>query len=273
MKTVSMKTKANFGAVLPATAICLLSGSLPAGDGPTANGQNAAPAPTLEETRLSMGKWIETQQIISKERNEWQQGKEVLASRVELVKKEISTLQEKIQAAQATVDQAAKKQAELQAENDSVRAQGTRLAEVVGRLEGELRSVMKSVPEPTRVKLAPLFDRIPEDASKTRATPAERYQNVLVILGELNKVNTEINISYEVRKLADGRSSEVKAIYVGLAQAYYLSANGEAGIGRPAPDGWTWEPSKAVAAELTTALEILQGKHTPAFVPLPVKIQ
>ena len=42
--------------------------------------------PTLEETRLSMSKWIETQQIISKERNDWQQGKEILNSRLELVR-------------------------------------------------------------------------------------------------------------------------------------------------------------------------------------------
>ena len=58
--------------------------------------QEAPPARTLEETRLVMGKWIETQQIISKERNEWQQGKEVLLGRLEVVHKEIATLEEKI---------------------------------------------------------------------------------------------------------------------------------------------------------------------------------
>jgi hypothetical protein len=76
-----------------------------------------------------------------------------------------------------------------------------------------------------------------------------------------------------VHHLAGGKPAEVQAIYVGLAQAYYVSAGGEAGIGRPGPEGWTWEPSRAVAREVLTALEILQGKQTPAFVPLPVKLQ
>ena len=62
-------------------------------------------------------------------------------------------------------------------------------------------------------------------------------------------------------------------IYVGLAQAYYVSAKGEAGIGRPSEDGWKWEPSKAIAADVLQAIEIIQGKHSPAFVPLPVKLQ
>ena len=96
---------------------------------------------------------------------------------------------------------------------------------------------------------------------------------MLGILNELNKANNEITVSYEVHDLADGKPSEVQAIYVGLAQAYYVSASGEAGIGRPARDGWKWEPSKAVAGDVLMALEILQGKHTPAFVPLPVKLQ
>jgi len=102
---------------------------------------------------------------------------------------------------------------------------------------------------------------------------SERFQNILGILNEVNKANNEITVAYEVHNLSDGKPSEVQAIYVGLAQAYFVSARGEAAIGRPGPDGWTWEPSKTVAGDLTTALEILQGKQSPAFVPLPVKLK
>jgi hypothetical protein len=53
-----------------------------------------------------------------------------------------------------------------------------------------------------------------------------------------------------------------------------VSARGEAGIGRPTLQGWTWRPGdKALASDVALALEIIQGKHTPAFVPLPVTIQ
>src|SRR5262245_62100528 len=56
----------------------------------------AANPASLDEMRLAMSKWIETQQIIAKERKDWQQSKEILTSRIELVRKEIATLEQKI---------------------------------------------------------------------------------------------------------------------------------------------------------------------------------
>ena len=236
----------------------------------TGNAENISASPTLEETRLTMDKWLETQQIISKERKDWQQGKEILLSRLELVKKEVATLDEKNKQAESSVTEANKKRSELLAENDQITAAGAQLTGAVAGMEREIRQMFKQLPEPVQTKLQPLYQRIPEDPSKTRVAAAERYQNILGILNELNKTNNEITVSYEVHNLADGRPSEVKAIYVGLAQAYYVSARGEAGIGRPTTDGWKWEPSKVVARDVLMALEILEGKQSPAFVPLPV---
>jgi hypothetical protein len=230
-------------------------------------------SPSLEETRLTMGKWIETQQIIAKERKDWQQGKEILLGRLELVKKEVSTLADKIKLASASVAEAGKRRGELQAEQDQLKAAGARLTEIICGLESEVRKMSKSIPEPIRARLQPLYLRVPDDPAKTRASTAERFQNVLGILNELNKANNEISVSYEVRTLADGKPAEVRVMYLGLAQAYYVSANGEAGIGRPTLEGWVWTPSRAVSADVLMALEILQGKQSPAFVPLPVKIQ
>ena len=129
------------------------------------------------------------------------------------------------------------------------------------------------LPEPLQTTLDPLRQRIPADPASTSVTLPERFQNVLGILDVINKSNNEITLSYEVRELAGGRPSQVRVLYVGLSQAYYVGSDGEGGIGRPEDDGWRWEPSSAVAGDVLTALEIVQGKHTPAFVPLPVKLQ
>jgi hypothetical protein len=230
-------------------------------------------APTLEETRLMMGKWIETQQIISKERKEWQQGKEILLQRMELVKQETATLEEKILQTEQSVAEANKKREERVAENEQLKGIGAQLAEAVTGMEGDVRRLFKRIPEPLQTKLQPLSQRMPEDPAKTRVSVAERFQNVLGVLNELNKANNEITVSYEVHELAGGRPAEVRAIYVGLAQAYYVSASGEAGIGRPTEDGWSWQSSNALAGEVLMALEILEGKHSPAFVPFQVTLQ
>ena len=62
-------------------------------------------------------------------------------------------------------------------------------------------------------------------------------------------------------------------MYVGLGQAYFVSARGEAGVGKPSADGWTWQPANALAEDINHVLEILQNKSGPKFVPLPVDIR
>lgn len=257
---------------LAALACLICSGATTVQDAPGRSATAPASA-TLEETRLVMGKWIETQQIVSKERNDWQQGKEILGGRLELVKKEIASLEEKLAQTEVDLAKNSAKKEELTVESSQLEAASARLTDAVTRLESDVQKLFKSLPAPLQLKLSPLQQRIPEDPTTTKVSVAERFQNVLVILGGVNGANNEITINYEVHTLADGKPSEVKAIYVGLAQAYYVSASGEAGIGRPANDGWTWEPSKAIANDVLKVLEIQQGKHSPAFVPLPVTLQ
>jgi len=257
-----------------AVPVCLFFPAQARSAGPGAGqGGDASTQGSLEETRLTLGKWIETQQIISKERNEWQQEKEILAGRLELVRLEVGDLEKKIKEAEGGVAEATKKRDELTAESDELKAAGAQLTAAVSGMEGDVRRLLKTTPEPLQEKLQPLVERMPTEPDGGRVSAAERFQNVIGILNELNKANNEITVSYEVHTLGDGTPSEVRAIYVGLAQAYYVSASGEAGIGRPSAEGWKWEPSKAVAGDVLMALDILQGKHTPAFVPLPVKLQ
>jgi chromosome segregation ATPase len=83
----------------------------------------------LDETRLTLSKWIETQQIISKERNDWQQGKEILQGRIELVGKEVGILKDRIKQSEAAVEESNKKRDELIAENDALKVSGAQLGE------------------------------------------------------------------------------------------------------------------------------------------------
>ncbi len=267
-----LRLRSAFGTLLLTATICLPSSAM-SGDESTGEEDTATASPALQETRLTMGKWIEMQQIISREQSEWQQGKEILLSRLELVKKEIATLQEKIQEAESSVTEANRKRNDLLAENDLLKDAGGQLTMTVTGMEAEIRRLFGWLPEPIQGKLQPLYQRIPEDPATSRVSAAERFQNVLGILNDFNKANNEITVSYEVHTLADGKPAEVQAMYVGLAQAHYVSARGDAGIGRPAADGWTWEPSKAIGRDVLAALEILQGKQTPSFVALPVRLQ
>ncbi|HEY5138141.1 MAG TPA: hypothetical protein VIJ25_02310, partial [Methylococcales bacterium] len=91
----------------------LLSSVAIAADNVAVNAGGSAASSSLEETRLRMEKWIETQQIISKERKDWQQGKDILTGRLELVKKEIGTVEEKTKQAESSVAETSKKRSDL----------------------------------------------------------------------------------------------------------------------------------------------------------------
>lgn len=249
-------------------ALCFACGLIAQG------GTSVPPSPpTLEETRLAMSKWLEIEQVIAKERKEWQQGKELLTSRIDLVKREAAALSEKIGEAEKVAEEANRKRQEQLAEAQRLKDQAAGLGAIVGELEVEVQKLRKVLPDPVAARIEPLISRVPTEQTTAKVSVAERFQNVLGILNEANKANREISVGFEVHELADGKPTEVRTLYLGLGQAYFVSARGEAGIGRPTPDGWKWQPAKGIASEVLLALEIVQGKHTPVFVSLPVKLQ
>jgi hypothetical protein len=234
---------------------------------------DAPPEAGPDAVRESLAKWVETRELIFKERSEWEQGREVLRSRIQLANREIADLERKLQEARAAASETRGKQAEIHSETVRFDDLTGRLGTEVERLEGEIRKLQPGLPPFVQERIDPLFRRIPEAGKPAKSSVAERFQNVLGILNEIHKSNSEITVATEVRALSDGKPSEVRTVYVGLGQAYYLSARGEAGVGRPGEAGWVWQPANELAGNILQVLDILQAKGKPAFIPLPVQIQ
>lgn len=260
MKTGNM----GMGAVL---SVVLLYGPVSAAPDPTSG------AATPESARSSLAKWVETQQLIAKEKQDWQQGKQILQSRIDAVGGEIAALKERLAETRRTAAEANSKKAGEVAENEALQEAGAGLARWVAGLEGGLRTLEPRLPEPLLQKVKPLYDRMPADGRSTNVSLAERYQNVVGILNEVGKFNNDITMVTEVRTLSDGKPAEVRTVYVGLAQAYFVSPKGDAGIGRPGATGWEWTAAREIAPRIEQAVEVLQNKAKPQFVSLPVKVQ
>jgi hypothetical protein len=227
----------------------------------------------VESTRSIVARWVGTQQIIFKERRDWQQAREILKARIELMEGEIETLETKISEVRRTSDEAAGKRAEVAAEAGSLEKTTSGLTGAVSRYEEHVRRLHRVLPPPVQEKIAPLYQRMPAEGAPSRASVAERFQNVLGILNEINRMNGEITLASEIRPLQDGKPSEVRTVYLGLGQAYSLSARLEAGIGRPGSDGWVWEPAPGLAPRIQEVVDVLMNKGSPKFVSLPVSIQ
>ena len=79
-------------------------------------------APIIDATRETLSKWVETKQMISKERSEWATGKDILEDRVRLAQAETDTVRDKLKEISAAVAEAQKKRDELAAQNDKLKA-------------------------------------------------------------------------------------------------------------------------------------------------------
>lgn len=228
----------------------------------------------IDNVRTTLEKWIETRRLISKEKQDWALGREMLNEQIGLVQREITSLGEKITQAKESITDADTKRAELEAENNKFKNASDTLKSIVDELEARTIALNKRLPDPIRERIKPLSQRLPQDPNETKLSLAQRFQNLIGILNEVNKFNREIIVTSEVRTLTDGNVAEVTAIYIGLGQAYYIGAKGTvAGIGRPSEDGWNWEPANEAAAKIADTVAILKNEKVAGFIPLPVKVQ
>ena len=243
---------------------------------PSRSEPQSATQPTsagIDGARTTVAKWLATQQLIFQERKDWHDAKEILDARIAAAEREIVALDAKVAESNGKLADMSRERADAVSAEARLAESSQHAATAVTELEGEVVRLCRTLPANVLEKITPLRQRIPTDPATTRASVAERLQNVLGILNAINEANGQINLVTEVRPLSDGKPSEVKTVYVGLGQAYFLSASGEAGIGRPTPDGWTWTPANELAPRVAQAIEILENKAKPGFVPLPVTIK
>jgi hypothetical protein len=230
----------------------------------------------VDEVRAALEKWVEVRRVISKERQDWALGREMLTDRIAIQRREIETVRAAVASARESVADADRKRAELLAENEALAGASARLAEVVRTLETRTRSLLARLPDPIRERVQPLSQRIPDgqEGQGSRLALSERFQNVVGILNEVDKFQREITLSSEVRELGDGTSAEVAAIYVGIGQGYYVGANGRfAGRGDGAGESWTWTSDPAAAADVAAAIAVLKNERVAEFVRLPVHLR
>lgn len=264
-KSDIVRQRSAIGTLLLTSAICLLSSGAISAD--MTDGD-------VDNTRAALEKWVETRRIISKEKHDFELGREMLTERIELVQREIESLRVKIGEAEKSITEADKKRAELLDENEKLKEASASLSGTVIKLEARTKEILKRLPDPIRERVKPLSQRFPENPAETKLSLGERFQNIVGVLNEVNKFNREITVTSEVRKLPDGTSAEVTALYIGIGQAYYVNGKGDvAGIGTASPEGRVWTPANKAAAGIARAIAILKNETAAAFVQLPIEIQ
>ena len=227
----------------------------------------------VDGTRAALEQWVETRRLISQEKRDWALGRELLGDRISIVQSEIESLRTAIGEAQESIAAADKTRAELEAENERLKSGSAGLEETVATLEGGVRALLPRLPEPALERVRPLAQSLPEDGAETELSLGRRFQNVVGILDQIDKLEREVTPANEVRELGGGTSAEVAVIYVGVGHAWYASADKRfAGVGTAGPDGWTWTPANDAAQAIALAIAIQRVDEPAAFVQVPIAI-
>lgn len=228
----------------------------------------------LDSTRSTLARWMETQQIISREKKDWQTARDLLEQRIALLEGEVAAQEARIAESREGASGVEGKRREMLAENEALKDVTSALVRSIAGLEARTVRLLETLPEPLLERVAPLSRRIPRDASSTEVSLSERFQNVIGILNETNKFHREVSVASEIRRLPGGETAEVKVLYLGLGQAYFVTPDGAiAGVGRPSSGGWEWTQANELSGRIAQAIAILQNEQVPGFVPLPVEVR
>ncbi len=229
----------------------------------------------ISSYRSKMEKWVETRQILSQERSEWEVEREMLKATQRLLREQKEALAEEIQELEQGATAADDERRELLLARAELQRSSQVLADEIRAMEVGILELAEQFPPPLQEKLEPLLVQIPEDPDKTRLKIGQRLMNVLGVLAQAEKFNGTASFVGETRPLEDGRKVSVRTLYWGLAQAFFVDTQGEtAGVGSPAKGGWVFRNDPDLADDAKLLLDIYEGNvDTIEFVGMPVEIQ
>ena len=224
--------------------------------------KNPDPA-TVAALRETIAQWIETERLISEESAGWDTRQTSMANLLELYRQELTLLNEELEKAGQSASSFDEKKTRLERETASLRAARAEMANAVGKGRIQLLELVKLFPRPLLKEVEPDLSQLREWKSDGDVRIA--LQSFLRILDQANRFATHISRSREVR---DGRELEI--VYLGVAFAYYLGADGSAGIARPENGSWIWQNRPELRPRIANILAQLDGDAQPALVRLPV---
>jgi hypothetical protein len=234
----------------------------------------AGSAQASDGFRAKIEKWIETRQITSQEASDWEAERETLESTRDLLATEKKALLAEIAELEETATSADEERRELLLDRGEYQRKATVLGERIQAMEDQIRALVPQLPAPLQDKLEPLLVQIPDDPETTRLQLGQRLMNVLGVLAQAEKFDGTATFVAETREVEGGQKLQVRTLYWGLGEAFYVDAQGRtAGTGRPGPNGWEFSDSRDIADRAGLLLDIYEGNvDTIEFVELPVQI-
>jgi predicted nucleic acid-binding Zn-ribbon protein len=230
--------------------------------------------PQVGQTRNTLEKWVETRQIISKEKADWKVEQSILEDTVALLTSELELLNTALEELKASATATDEDRSKLNEEKDRLYAASSVIESNIGNIETKMKAIVKTLPLPLVERIKPLIRRMPENPADTALSIGERVQNIVGILSQADKFNATITQTSESREIDGGKTVEVRTLYWGLAAAYYVDSSGQyAGYGYPTADGWEWPRLDDAGETIKRLIDVYEGSGEIQFIQVPARIK
>jgi septal ring factor EnvC (AmiA/AmiB activator) len=237
-------------------------------------GDAAEDSSPLARTRSTLEQWVETRQVISKTRSDWQTDKETLEQTLQLYDRELKSIDEQMSKVATNNTQVAKEMEEATALQKSSNDTLDGARQFATDFEAQVKKLAPQLPAPLQDILKPMLARLPAEPATSKMLAAERMQVLVGVLNELDKFNNAVNLFNEKRRNPKGEEVAVQTIYVGLGAAYFVNEAGDfAGTGTPGANGWEWSVKSEIAPTVQEVVRIYRNERTARFVTLPATVR
>jgi len=228
----------------------------------------------VADARAALEKWVETKQLISKTRADWQSDKETLEQTMALYERELKAMDEQMSKVSTNNTQVAKEMTEAEALQKISNETLNGARKFASDFEAQVKKFVPQLPAPLQDILKPMLARMPADPANTKMLAAERMQVLVGVLNELDKFNNSVSLFNEKRKNPKGDEVAVQTIYIGLGAAYFVNEAGDfSGTGTPGSNGWEWNTKSEIASKVQEVVKIYRSEKTARFVTLPAAIR
>ena len=237
---------------------------------PVSAQEDASP---LEETVSILEQWVETERRISETKSEWEANKASMENLIDVYRREIDTLSEIIEDAEADTSAAEIRRNELTEEDRAVKEIEAQVLEALIAAEENIKTLQPLLPPPLQEELTPLFNSLPQDPQESNLAIGQRVQPVVAILTQIQKFNQVVTVVEGFRECEAGRTVQTEKVYFGLGTAFYVDqANEHAGIGVLGEDGWTWRDDNSLIPAIRNFIEIYRGTQQASYVEVPISV-
>lgn len=238
------------------------------------SGQILPAEASLTDTRNVLDQWVETRQLISKEKSDWKIEATILQDTEALLGQQLFHTNQTLESLIRNQTTADRQRSQLAAKKQALFESSAVLADRISQLEALVKQHIKKLPEPLIQQIKPQTQRLAVDSTNTKIAIAERVQNLIRILNQTDKFNSTVTATNESREISPGRRVQVQTLYWGLAMAYYVDSSGlHAGIGYPSENGWQWPQIEGSGPAIQKLIAVHSSKQEIQFVEVPAQIR